>query len=539
MFIKKFCPFFVLLITCFSCVNTNDENNNLSVFRYNESSGILTLDPAFAKDLPHIWACNQLYNSLVSLNEKMEIEPSIAKNWEISEDGKTYTFHLRNDVYFHKNPLFGKDSTRKVVASDVLFSFSRLVDRSLNSPGSWIFSSVENDLEGYHFKALNDSTFQIKLSKNFPPFLGMLSMTYASIVPHEIVGHFGTEFRNHPIGTGPFAFQYWKEGVKMVFRKNQIYFEKEGENQLPYIDAVSISFLIDRQIAFLEFIKGNFDFMSGIDSRYKDELLTFDGHLRKKYQNKINLIREPFLNTEYVGFFVENHETLDKERYLALRKAINYGIDREKMLRFLRNGIGKPAYGGMIPEGMLGDSKPMNYGYSYQPNIAGQLIKENSLLGTKINLSTTAEYADLGKYIQSQLTSIGLDATMEVMPPATMRQMRANGSLPFFRASWVADYPDAENYLSLFYSANKCPNGPNYTHYSNQKFDELYDKAMYINDIDKRFELYRQMDSIVMSEAPVLVLFYDEVLRFVNPRVSELKSNHINLLDLKTVKIEH
>ena len=126
---------------------------------------------------------------------------------------------------------------------------------------------------------------------------------------------------------------------------------------------------------------------------------------------------------------------------------------------------------------------------------------------------------------------------MEVMPPATLRSMRATGSLSFFRASWVADYPDAENYLSLFTTDNFSPVGPNYSHYSNPRYDRLYDKAMACTDDAERAACYAEMDSLMMLDAPVVVLFYDEVLRFVNRRVEGLGSNPTNLLDLRNVQI--
>ena len=411
-----------------------------------------------------------------------------------------------------------------------------MVDKRLNSPGLWIFSSVKHDDDQYAFTALNDTTFQIELSKSFPPFLGILSMTYASVVPKEAVEYYGDNFRSHPVGTGPFKFQYWKEGVKLVFRKNPDYFEHDAAGErLPYIDAVSVSFLIDKQVVFLEFIKGKFDFMSGIDARYKDELLTYDGNLRKKYENKIELITEPYLNTEYFSFFIDPNDPLGPDRARALRQAVNLCIDREKMLRYLRNGIGEPGTGGMIPMGLPGHSSTIGYGYDLKR--AQRLVAENHLEGYLLQLSTVADYADIGKFVQSQVEQIGLQCKMEVMPPATMRSMRSNGSLPFFRSSWVADYPDAENYLSLFTTSNFSPAGPNYTHYTNPKYDKLYDKALLCNDLQERAQYYTEMDSLMMLDAPVVVLFYDEVLRFVNKRVKDMGSNPTNLLDLRHVRI--
>ncbi len=564
------CTLLILLFS--SCGRDNSHDEDLKIFKYNESAGILTLDPIYAKDLPHIWACNQIFNGLVAFDDEMNVVPAIAKSWNISDDGMTYTFVLRDDVYFHEDTCFAVKSlshrvaespsnflgdlkTRKVVAEDFVYSFNRVLDRKLNSSGSWIFSNV------YSFYALNDTILKIELTQPFPAFLGILSMTYASVVPHEAVDFYGTEFGRHPVGTGPFKYQYWKEGVKLVFRKNPNYFEKIGEERLSYLDAVSISFIIDKQVAFMEFVKGKFDFMSGIDARYKDELLTRDGQLRQEYEDDIYLIREPYLNTEYLAFFLGENDTLGEERSLALRQAVSYSIDREKMLRYLRNGIGTPGNYGIIPVGLPGAweqgtgdweqgvpfSSPVpesrsrvlsqTIGYPYNPKKAEQLLKDNDLLGYELKLYTTQDYIDIAKFVQSALTEVGLNCKVEEMMPAALREKRANGNLPFFRSSWVADYPDAENYLSLFTTNNFTPQGPNYTHYSNAKFDKLYQKSLTCNDVEERARIYHEMDSLIMTEAPVVILFYDEVLRFVNKNVEGLGSNPTNMLNLKKVKI--
>ena len=607
---------FLLLFS--SCVKNNSSDENLKIFKYNESAGILTLDPIYAKDLPHIWACNQIFNGLVAFDDEMNVVPAIAKSWNISDDGMTYTFVLRDDVYFHEDECFvsktqrrkdaktqrDEDSvtlrlcdsaTRKVTAQDFVYSFNRVLDRKLNSSGSWIFSNVKRQRTTdngqqtfeYAFNAVNDTVLEIELSQPFPAFLGILSMSYASVVPHEAVEYYGTEFGRHPVGTGPFKYQYWKEGVKLVFRKNPNYFEvvKDVKTQrrkdakiesdfatlrlcdsatirLPYLDAISISFIVDKQVAFMEFIKGKFHFMSGIDARYKDELLTRDGQLRSEYEDEIYLIREPYLNTEYLAFFLGDNDTLGKDRSLALRQAVSYSIDREKMLRYLRNGIGTPGNQGIIPAGLPGyedaktqrlkdskiesdsttlrlcDSATLNIGYPYNPKKAEQLLKDNNLIGYELKLYTTQDYIDIAKFVQSALTEIGLNCRVEEMMPAALREKRANGNLPFFRSSWVADYPDAENYLSLFTTNNFTPQGPNYTHYSNGKFDELYQKSLTCNDIQERAKIYHEMDSLMMTEAPVVILFYDEVLRFVNKNVEGLGSNPTNMLNLKKVDLK-
>jgi oligopeptide transport system substrate-binding protein len=536
--------FFIVLLFV-SCGGNSADNKGKTVFRYNESVGIVSLDPAFAKDQACIWACNQIYNGLVQLDDKLQVLPCIAKSWEISDSGLLYTFHLRKDVFFHDHELFIDGKGRQVVASDFVYSFSRIVDPGIASPGAWIFNNVNDSVgnDKFNFKAPDDSTLYIALKKPFPAFLSLLSMQYCSVVPKEIVEHYGKDFRKNPVGTGPFKFKMWKEGVKLVLLKNENYFEYEGSERLPYLDAVAITFIADKQSVFLEFLKGNIDFLNSIDPAYKDELLTRSGKLNPKYNDKFNLLTEPYLNTEYLGFLVDTTSEIVNESPLnikAIRQAINYGFDRKKMMKYLRNNIGCPGIYGFIPVGMPSFDSIAMKGYNYDPEKVRQLLKDAGYPDGEglpdITLSTSATYLDLCEYIQQQLSEFGIKIKIEVNPPATLREMIANSKLPFFRGSWIADYPDAENYLSLFYSKNYCPKGPNYTHFSNAAFDSLYEKSQYETNDSIRYSYYTLMNKIVMDEAPVVVLYYDQVLRFYQKNISGLTSNPMNLLTLKKVK---
>jgi peptide/nickel transport system substrate-binding protein len=276
----------------------------------------------------------------------------------------------------------------------------------------------------------------------------------------------------------------------------------------------------------MQFIQGNLDFMSGLAPSYKDEMLTGNGELNPKYEERIQLEKAPYLNTEYLGIFVD--DTTSILQHKKLRQALNHGFDRQKMIRFMRNGIGFPANQGFISKGLPGFGTS---GYSYQPEKAAQLIRS---LKDEKGLETS--YLDLMEFIQKEYERLGLQVSLNVMPASTIRQKRSRGDLSIFRASWIADYPDAQNYLSLFYSANFAPNGPNYTHFKNAKFDSLYNTSLKMNTAEKRIPLYRKMDSLVMEKAPVIPLYYDEVVRFSQKNVSGLGINPINLLDLKTVK---
>lgn len=540
---RNYTLFLFCLLMLLSCRRSQDKEAGKTVFRYNESAGITSLDPAFCSNQANIWAVNQLFNGLVQLDDNLRVMPCIATRWDISKDGLSYTFHLRGDVYFHNSPAFTGSKGRKVIASDFVYSFSRIADSRIASPGAWVFSQVKRIAGSPAFQAVDDSTFRITLNQPFPPFLGLLSGQYCSVVPHEAIEKYGADFRRNPVGTGPFRFRMWKEGVKLVLVKNPAYFEKDGNEPLPCLDAVAITFIVDKQAAFLEFIKGNLDFMSGIDASYKDELLTREGRLNPKYNNKINLITSPYLNTEYLGMLVDTTIAIvgtSPLKKLKIRQAINYGFDRKKMMRYLRNNVGIPGTAGMVPPGLPWFDQAAIRGYCYDPARTRQLLSEAGFPGGKglppITLTTNASYLDLCKYIQSQLNECGFDIRIDVTPPGTLRDMIARSKVNFFRGSWIADYPDAENYLSLFHSISFCPEGPNYTHFSSPEFDRLYNLAARERNDSLRGLIYMKMDNLVMQQAPVVILYYDQVLRFTQKNVKGLTSNPLNLLTLKKVK---
>lgn len=519
-----------VVLFAISCAKNEESKRDHLVFRYNEHANISSLDPAFAKDQRNIWACHQLYNTLVELDEKLQIQPSLASSWEVSEDGLTYLFNLREDVFFHTNEIFGTNEKRKLNVADVVFSLKRLTDPKIASSGSWIMQSVEEISE------VSANQVKIQLKQAFPPFLGLLSMKYASIIPIE-VGQTNFDFRKNPIGTGPFYFKRWEENEKLVFRRNPLYFEKDKNgNQLPYLEAVAITFLPEKQGEFMEFLQGKIDFMSGLHPSYKDELITLSGELSAKYADRIAVQKSPYLNTEYIGLYMDADNSLLKDK--RFRQALNYGLNREVMMKYLRNNVGIPATKGFIPQGLPGALEKDRY--AFQPEKAKALIQEvKSELGVnslQLNIATNASYLDLMEYVQKEWAKLGVDVKIDVMPASTLLQQRSSGKLEAFRASWIADYPDAENYLSLFLSSNFSPNGPNYTHFNKSSFDSLYRKANQEIDVEKRINLYRQMDSLVMENAPVVPLFYDEVIRFQQKNIDGLGINPLNLLDLRRVK---
>jgi peptide/nickel transport system substrate-binding protein len=486
-----------------------------------------------------------MFNGLVQLDQQLLVQPCIARHWTISEDGLTYRFYLRTDVFFHDDPRFTPNGKgRQVIASDVVYSFQRLLDETWPKPGSWIFKGrIAPDSA---FLAENDSVFVLKLSKPFQPMLQILTMQYASIVPKEVCAYWGREFRRHPVGTGPFRFKVWAENQALVMLKNDRYFEKDSNGiSLPYLDAVRISLITDRKTAFLEFQKGKFDYFFGLESSYVQELLTPEGSLRPELTSRFQFIKNPYLNTEYLGIRMNGQDSMGKVlsplQQRKIRQALNYGIDRGQMLRTLRNQVGKPATAGFVPKGLPSFSDVKVKGYNYQPEKAAALLAEAGYPGGKnmppITLTSNNEYLDICTYITRQWEDLGVKVGIELLETALVRERMRNGQAPFFRASWIADYPDAESFLTCFYSKNPTP--PNYTHFSNERFDELYEACLRETDEETRYSLYHQMDRILIDEAPVIFLFYDETALFARKNIQGLSANAINLLSLKRVRISN
>jgi peptide/nickel transport system substrate-binding protein len=246
---------------------------------------------------------------------------------------------------------------------------------------------------------------------------------------------------------------------------------------------------------------------------------------------------------EYLGILVDSSNGLLKGSPLRMKKfrqAVNYGFDRRKMMLYLRNSIGIPAESGFVPAGLPSFDSVAVKGYSYHPLLARQLVKEAGFFPGKeapvIKLLTIPIYADLGSFIARELEEAGIRIQVEVVQKSLLLELTAKSQAPFFRGSWMADYPEAENFLSVFYSKNPAP--PNYTRYKNPLFDELYERSLSeIND-SARMKLYQQMDRMVMEDAPVVPLWYDEVIRLVNPKVRNFTANGLNLLELRRVKID-
>ena len=205
------------------------------------------------------------------------------------------------------------------------------------------------------------------------------------------------------------------------------------------------------------------------------------------------------------------------------------------MILYLRNSLGTPAESGFVPVGLPSFDSSKVKGYYYDPARSKQLLAEAGFPGGNglppVKLLTVPIYSDLAGFIAKQLEEAGIPVQVDVVQKSLLLELTSNSRALFFRGSWIADYPDAENYLSVFYSKNPAP--PNYTRYKNSEFDALFEKALAETNDSLRYKLYQQADQVMINDAPVVPLWYDKVIHLVQPNIKGFEPNSLNLLELR------
>ncbi|MBL7975851.1 MAG: ABC transporter substrate-binding protein [Candidatus Kapabacteria bacterium] len=547
-----------------SCTHEPVFNPNVTFF-YNEPNGLQSLDPAIASYQSASWAGTQIYNSLVEYDSTLTIQPSLATTWSVDTSGTVWTFHIRASVFFHTDSCFGNMKTRHVTAHDVRYSFERILDAKTKSTGLWVlrkrllgaeefYQQTKNDSTRNHALSIgckgisvrDDSTIIFTLKKPFAPFLSLLTMPYCWIVPKEAVRFYGENFGFHPVGTGPFQFSEWQPDISLVLRKNPLYFKfDEQGKRLPYLENVSVTFIKDTKIEFLEFRRGNLDFVSQIDPSFSSAVITPDGILKDEFK-QYRLYQTAAHAIEYYGILLDT--TLDAARATplatsrALRKALNYAIDRERIIRYVLNGKGIPAYYGVLPPSMPGFSNDIE-GYTYNPDKARRLLAEAGYTNGEnipillLQMGNNQRTASVGEAVQQMWKEIGIHVKLKQVEFPQHLDMVRSGKLHLWRTSWVGDYPDPENFLALFTSANRSPNGPNTTHIARKELDSLYESALSpLLTSTQRYTMYRNMEQIIVEESPWIFLYYNIIQRLAQPTIEGLYADGTDRLVLERVR---
>jgi len=456
-----------------------------------------SLDPALSTDVPTGRAVAYVFDGLTRFTPDAKVVPGLAKSWDVSADGITYTFHLRSGVKFHDG--------RPFTANNVVASFQRVLDPATKGGRGWPLYPIKGaeDYAASKAKTIsgmaapNDSTVVITLKEPFSIFPKLLAMPVTSIIP----GSPSADFGQKPIGTGPWKFVEWRHDDYLRFAKNPDYFDGA-----PKTDSLMARIIPEMSTATAEFEAGNVDVLNVPDEAGK----SWQADPGKK---KL-LSSAPALRFWYVAINTTRGPLSD----VRVRQALNYAVDVNTMLSQVMAGRGSVANGVIPPT--LGGAEPSRKGYPHDVNKAKQLLAaagHPNGIDVELWSATTDQSPRVAQTIQANLAEAGIRAKIVQRDASSMREAARKGQTDLALKEWWADYPDAENFLyPLLHSKNKGVGG-NVSFYSNPRFDALVDQAHHEQDESKRNSLYTQADQIEFNDAPMIYLFFYKDMYAVQP----------------------
>ncbi len=500
-----------------------------------QTARIRTLDPARAADVASAQAVSRIYEGLLQYayrDRPYRVEPLLAEALpEVSPDGLVYTFRLRRGIRFQDDPCFPGGKGRELTAEDFVYSIKRLADRKTAASGYWIFrdrlaglddfreASAGSEPTDYSQRvegalALDPHTLQLRLTRPYPQLLWVLTMPYASAVSREAVEYYGAEFDRHPVGTGPFVLADYRPNYRIEFARNPVWaaagrIDRDAEGHpIPALDRVVQYVIGDPATAWLMFLDGRLE-TSAVSRDNWDAVVRGGGDLEPALAARgIRMVRAPTLDLFYIGFNMDD-PVVGTNR--LLRQALTCAFDTGEWTRFYNGRIVRP--NGPIPPGVAG--APEGEGpFPFDLERARRLLAEagypdgvDPRTGRRLVLTLDLGQADNPEMRQSTDLFIQfMDRIGVVIEPRynnwpTFLGRIERRQVQMFRLSWIADYPDAENFLQLFYSPNASP-GSNRSNYRNPEYDRLCEQARVMPDSDERTALYRRMASIIQEDCP-------------------------------------
>ncbi|MHC4719575.1 MAG: ABC transporter substrate-binding protein [Planctomycetota bacterium] len=540
----------LLLIT--GCDRSSGSKSSDIVLHHQLRSKVQVLDPANIGDTMSHAVGAEIFECLYGyhyLKRPYEIIPVLAADMpEVSEDGLSYTIKIKRGVYFHGDRCFPGGRGREVKASDFVFSWKRIADLKSRSKMWWVFDNRIVGLDEFReytkscasasevdygrvvegLRAVDDYTLFIKLKRPWPQIGHIMAFLPTAVVAKEAVDYYGKDIINHPVGTGPFQLKVWRRGSYIEMVRNPNYrddsYPTEGEagdvekgllrdagKRIPFVDRIIWRVVTEDQPRWLMFLQGDTDITSIPKDNFGQAIATGRELTEEMRERDIRLAAFQEPDTFYVGMNMED-AVLGENKFLRL--AIICAFDREKWIDLFFNGRGVVAHG-FIPPNMPGyDPNIAKVSRTeYNPEKGRQLLKQaeefagGKIPTLKLTMSgTDTTYRQMGQFLEQAMEDIGLDIEVELLDWPTYLEKLRTKSLQVYSAGWIADYPDVENFLQIFYS--KSAPWPNSSNYHNEEFDRIYAQARLMEDSPERTELYRRAERIVVEDAPVAFLYH-------------------------------
>jgi oligopeptide transport system substrate-binding protein len=533
------------------------------VMRMNEVEAFKSLNPIAVNEIVGFHIGSQLFEGLVKFDQSdLSIKPAVARSWESNSNQTEWTFHIRQGVKFHSDACFSDGKGRNVVANDIKLCLEKLCtadpnnaqfdvtfkDRVVGANEAFESSKAGKNIPVSGIKVIDDTTLVISLTSPFAGFLNIVAMPGCWVYPKEAVDKYGVDLRVHPVGTGPFYLETVKEGEVLIMKKNQDYYgvDKDG-NKLPYLDGLKYTFIREKKAEILEFKSGNLDMVYRLPVEIFPEIMGDLEHAKER-KTEFQILNSTAFNTNYLGFNCASQVFSKKE----VRLAFNFAIDRHKISDFTLQGEGNPGDYGIVPYVKAFEDDGYNFkdlkGYTLDVAKAKDYLKKAGFPDgkgfPKITLQINSGGGNnilVAEVVQKMLKeNLNVDVEINTVPFAEHIEQVTSGKSDFFRFAWVADYPDPETFLTIFYGKH-VPSGAteksfvNYTRFKNARFDSLFASSFTEPDKAKRYAILTQAEQVLLDEAPFMPIFYDENYRLEQLNVRNFPENAMNYMDLSVV----
>ncbi len=525
--------------------------------KFMSTEKINDLCPTFVGDVYGSRIISQIFEPLLTVDPGSgKINPGVAKNFTISDDARVYTFQIRKGVRFHKDACFG-DKDRELTAQDVKFTLDMACTNHEKNEISYLlvdridgakkhFESTTNGkvkkggVSG--IKVLNKYTLQITLKQPFVGFEKILTHFSLGIMAPEAFKKYGASIGKHPVGSGPFSLEKMTD-EKIVLKRNPNYWRTDDfGNQLPFLSKVTVTYAKNKKSELMAFRKSEIDLVLELPVEETENILGSLEEAKNNVKHKVDVKKS--LSMMFVAMANDSEEFSDER----VREAFNLAVNRVQIVDVNLEGEGWPARNGFVPE-MKDYPQNKVRGFVYNPEKAKALLSQagypngrgfpaldfyvNTIEGSGTHRACVA----IAKQIKQNLN---IDLNVIVCTRAERQEAITSGRAKIWRDGWVADYPDPENFLAMFYGKNVIENATavNSFRFSNAEFDALYEKALVEDDSEKRMSLLAQCDQLVIDHAAVMPIMTDDHIVIINARVRDFNATAMETLDLTNVYIK-
>lgn len=560
----------ILATTLFAIASCSDPAEDLSnmkaiggkryggEFRFMSPEKVSGLLPLQAVDVYTQRLTSQLFEPMLRLDPSgKNVIPALAESYTVSNDATTFTFKIRKGVYFHDDNCFGGEG-REVTAEDVKFTLDMACSGLPDNEISWLLVDRVKGAREFHnatkkafkeggvsgIKVTDNNTLTITLVEPFAGFDKVLTYSGFGVFPKEAYEEYGKELKKHPVGTGPFRLKEMTP-EHIVLERNPRYWRKDDfGNQLPFLGSIVMTYSTDKRSELMAFRNQKIDLVLEIPAEDVENVL---GSLQEAQAGKTVKHKVDSKQSLSVTFFGLSH-THPAFRDVRVRQALNMAVNRDAIVNVTLKGEGYPVTHGFIPNSESYPAASVK-GFKYDVAKAQALLSEAGYpkganfpkLTLYVNGKEDSDRHRLAKGFAEQMKSnLNIDIDVKLCSIDERNEAVSSGKAAIWVSGWIADYPDPETFLSLFYGGNIKANSKfvNPFKYNSPKFDKMYESAAREMDEKKRLEMMIACDQMLVDDAVVIPMLNDDFITMINSRIRDFETNPLENLDFTSIFIK-